>query len=101
MTIAEVIASAFRNDGQVWTAAEDLQGIGIAKGDRIPDACQRLCRKRRELGESVRFDFADGSSIITEGGGWDFGIPDSEDFCWLGGGHHGGAGCDEQRENAS
>jgi len=38
-------------------------------------------------GDLVKYDFQDGSSIITSPGAWDFGHRHCACFCWVGAGH--------------
>lgn len=80
MTIAEEISALFDDDGM---APFDCDVI------TIDEACSdRRATNEVRNGDSIRYDFSDGSSIVTVSGAWDFGMPDSDCHCWLGAGHH-------------
>jgi len=79
-TIAQEIAEQFNMDGQCWTNEDGIELVDLLKartsyGDRDDD----------ESGETCRYTFSDGSTIIANSAWWDLGFKDC--FCPLGMGH--------------
>lgn len=75
MKTARQIAELFGNDGQAWTDSD---------GHEIDDICEARGGKRSRRdgygGDTYRWDFGDGSSIIMSGASWGFGYPERD--CW-------------------
>ena len=89
MTAAEGIANRFNNDGQCW---RDSSGVRIY--DIVQANAASVCGVLRgNVGDSERFEFADGSAIVITGGGWDMGYPaPCACHCWISQPHH----CEEE-----
>lgn len=77
-TTAEMVAAKMGDDGSEFTSPDGatLDGVARAHGARV----------EREPGQGTRYLFADGSSIVDAGGGWDLGYG-AECWCWQGAGH--------------
>lgn len=82
-TIAETVAAEFGNDGRVWKneAGEKLEAVCKARGAK---------RNHSDARDATRWEFADGSVIVTAGDGWDLALSPGDDdcFCWQGAGEH-------------
>ena len=81
MTTAEKISECFRDDGQCCKKG----------GMTLQQAClgERPIITTEAKGtdnEKNRYEFRDGSSIVTDGLAWDLGLPGGC-FCWEGEGH--------------
>jgi hypothetical protein len=74
-TTAATISDLFDGDGQRWESRLTAEGLS--------EACESRGGRRSEHGESVKWVFADGSSIVETGGGWDLGLNSEADcYCW-------------------
>lgn len=64
----------------------DLDGWTLPDGQELVDVLrQRATNVETRDHDETRFEFEDGSSIVTSGGGWDFGYPASARpglWCW-------------------
>lgn len=88
MTKAEEISRRFDDDGQKF---EDASGI------EIDGACYASCGHPTRSGDWARYEFGDGSAIITSVYGWDLGYSaPATCYCWAGNGEHLD-GCEEGR----
>jgi len=83
-TIAQQISRLFGDDGQRFEA-DDGRDIG----DVCEEKSARTDRERRGYaGCATRYEFEDGSAIVTRDGGWDIGIPHcAACYCWEGADH--------------
>lgn len=79
-TTAQQVAALLDDDGQRWETRDG----GVSLHDL---ATQNGARVTRRDGGDTRYDFCDGSAIVTCGGhGWDLALsPDC--WCWQGAGH--------------
>ena len=66
-TTAAAIADRYHNDGQCWVSESgiDLEEL-LRAACRAEDYCPEA--------DATRYELADGSAIVTCGGGWDIGI---------------------------
>lgn len=74
-TIAEIIASEFGDDGQIWTNPD---------GETLKAVCQRKAPYEEEVTEKelTRYVFNDGSAIVMGVDGWD--VEGRTPFIWQG-----------------
>lgn len=79
-TQAQLIADLFGNDGQRFISDDgtDIADLLINKS---------VDNFHRPWTEAIRYEFADGSSIVIAGAAWDLGLDDRECTCWAGVGH--------------
>lgn len=78
MTIAEQIATQFKDDGQLWEI-EDQEGNTLKFMDVCKSKAVKKNSKTSEYGSPYhKFIFEDGSSIVTFFEFWDLGINDDE-----------------------
>lgn len=75
-TTAEQFAAALNDDGLIWTTGD---------GESFADLMARLGGEEVawDGDETFRYEFEDGSSIVTSMGGWDLGLPGGC-YCWAG-----------------
>lgn len=75
-TTAEKIMELFDDGSECWH---------WRVGDGLSEACEVNAARRSERGDSVKWVFGDGSSIVEASGGWDLGLDDDPDcYCWDG-----------------
>ena len=79
-TIAEQIARQFGDDGQQWID-DNGQGLELVAG---ATANRTTYKEHGIAGSPIRYEFEDGSAIVTAGDAWDIGVPghDLECWCW-------------------
>jgi len=78
---AEMLAKGYGDDGQNW----DNDGDGDLEAD-----CESQAERHHRNGDAMRYEFADGSAIVTTPGGWDVGYSGVglDCTCWPSAGIH-------------
>jgi hypothetical protein len=80
-TSAQEISARFGDDGQRWTDADGVELEGVLDADAHTFG-------ERNAAVPQRWQFADGSAIITTDAAWDLGVTDTDDHdrrscvCW-------------------
>jgi len=90
MTIAEQVASVFRNDGQVWKTDSSKSfdevckehGADIEYAEAYYDDGETHYRHSYSPTEHIRYTFSDGSALVVHGDGWDY--EGDSPFSWRG-----------------
>ena len=92
MTIAEQVASVFRNDGQVWktdsnksfdeVCKEHGADIEYAEAYYVEEEDEIYYRQSDYPTEHIRYTFSDGSALVVHGDGWDY--EGDSPFSWRG-----------------
>jgi hypothetical protein len=74
-TQAQQIATRYDDDGQVWRRKDGRRRLY----DDLNSACAVWYIHRFHGSDAVRWELPDGSAIVTTSGGWDLGIPSTDD----------------------